>query len=245
MKNTKFLSTLEQIGLSENEAKVYLAALSLGPTTILKIARAAGLQRTNTYNVVDVLKQKGLMSVTVPGLKKLYQAEHPDKLESILESRKVELLRDKPELLALYNLHGNEGALKYYEGLEAVKSIYDKILDPMKPSDYYLVISDMETFFNKDRVYFEAFLKKRIEKKMKTRLLGTRSKESEHMKKYAQNMNHEFKMLPDQTKVSIDTMITPYAVTFFDLRDPVSAISIENKSIIQMQKELFDIIWNS
>ena len=60
MKNEKLQSILKNIGLSETEAEVYLASLSLGPTTILKIARSSGVKRTSVYTIIDALKEKGL-----------------------------------------------------------------------------------------------------------------------------------------------------------------------------------------
>ena len=55
MRDEKLLTILKNIGLSETEANVYLTALSLGPTTILKIARGSGVKRTSVYDVVSAL----------------------------------------------------------------------------------------------------------------------------------------------------------------------------------------------
>ena len=58
MKNDKLVKILENLGLSDNEARVYLASLSLGSTTIMKIAQTAEIKRTTVYSVIDSLKQK-------------------------------------------------------------------------------------------------------------------------------------------------------------------------------------------
>ena len=86
MKNNPLLTTLTTLGLTDHEAAVYLAALSLGPATILKIAKAAEIKRTTVYSVIETLKLKGLVSVEVKGFKSLFVAEDPTKLETILES---------------------------------------------------------------------------------------------------------------------------------------------------------------
>src|SRR3989344_2889997 len=101
MKNSKLLDILNKIGLSEKEANVYLASLSLGPTTILKLARACNIKRTTIYGIVENLKQKGLMSIEQKGLKKIYAPENPEKLEVILESRQLEFKNHLPEFLGL------------------------------------------------------------------------------------------------------------------------------------------------
>lgn len=85
----KNLKTLEEFGLSAEEAKVYMAGLSLGPTTILKLAKTSEVQRTAVYRVVESLRQHGLMKIELKGLKKLYAAESPHNLKRVLEEKNV------------------------------------------------------------------------------------------------------------------------------------------------------------
>jgi hypothetical protein len=51
--------------------------------------------------------------------------------------------------------------------------------------------------------------------------------------------------LPAKTKLSVDIFIVPQRVIIFNLRDPISAIVIENRDTIESQKEIFEILWNS
>lgn len=123
MKKSQIQDFLTELGLTENEAAVYLIGLSLGPTTILNIAKASGIRRTTVYSVVEVLKTKGLMHIEPRGFKQVFVAESPEKLELILEAKRSSLRRMLPELSALYNLKGGESTIKYYEGMEAIKYI--------------------------------------------------------------------------------------------------------------------------
>ena len=104
MKNKKLLQILIDLGLSENEASVYLAALSLGPTTILKIAKTAEMKRTTIYSVIDSLKKRGLINIEIKGFKTLFTAENPEKLETMLDSHREQLRNSLPEFLGMYNL---------------------------------------------------------------------------------------------------------------------------------------------
>lgn len=245
MKNDQIQALLLDLGLTENEAQVYLRSLSLGPTTVLNIAKASGIRRTTVYSVIEILKKKGLVHTEPRGFKQVFVAEHPDKLESMLENKRASLRKMLPELSAMYNLKGGESTIKYYEGLASIKTIYDTILDPLKRGDDYLVIGDMQKFFDMDKEYFNAFFEKRIKSEVRARLIVTDSEQSQHMKKYAKNMNHEVRILPEKTKLSVDAMIVPQKVIIVNLREPLSAVSIENKDTIEMQKELFEILWNS
>ncbi|XOU94176.1 MAG: TrmB family transcriptional regulator [Candidatus Kerfeldbacteria bacterium] len=245
MPDNKLINTLINLGLSENEAKVYFASLSLGPTTILNIARASETKRTTVYSVVESLKEKGLMRLNIKGFKQFYVAEDPNKLESILESRKIQLQNSLPEFSALYNLKGGEGFIKHYEGLEAVKNIYEELLQKVKPTDFYYVFADTEKWYNTDKKFYQKFLEKRAKKNIHIKILTKKSKISIEHKKYSKNYNITSKFLPEKTKLTTNLIITPNKLVTHQLIPPIMAVVIENKSIINTNKQMFDLLWES
>jgi sugar-specific transcriptional regulator TrmB len=245
MQNKQLIATLKEIGLTENESKVYLHTLSLGPTTALSIARSASIQRTTVYTVIESLKKKGLIHTESKGLKQLFVAEHPDRLDMVLEERKNKLKKAFPELLALHNLQGGDSTVKYYEGITAIKSLYDELIAEMNPHEFYLVISDLQKFFDRDRQYVENFLKKRITARIRSRLISTESEQAHYMKKHAKQMDHELRFIPKNRTISVDIVITPHRLTMFNLSEPLSAVSIKNPTIIKAHREMFEIIWDS
>ena len=245
MKNNTLLETLQESGLSENESRVYFAALSLGPATVLKIAQVAELKRTTVYPVIESLKHHGLMHVETKGFKKSYVVERPEKLESVLESRKERFKKLLPEFSALYNLKGGEGFIKYYEGLEAVKNVYDLLLKDAKPHDNHFVISDTSKWYTLDQNYFSRYRERRAKLNLNIKMLLENTKLSREDTKLEKQMGFRIKFLPLGTNLVIDCTITPQRVVIHQLTPPIMAIVIENKSIIQMQQQLFEIIWNS
>jgi len=245
MKNDKLLKILSNLGLSENESKVYLAAISLGPATILQISRASQMKRTTVYSVIESLKQKGLIIVEIKGWKTKFVAENPTKLESIIEKRRQEFKKNLPEFVSLYNLGESGGAIKYYEGLEAVKTVYEDLLKEVKSHDDYLVIGNNAQLFPLDKKFFLKFLKQRAKLNIDTRIILEDTKMAREHKKVQVNFNEKIKLFPKDTKINVNLVIVPHKVVIHQLVPPIMAIVIENKSIIQMQKELFEIIWKS
>lgn len=53
---------LQELGLTEIEAKIYLASLELGTDTVLKIAKKAEVKRPTAYIALDSLFSKGFVS---------------------------------------------------------------------------------------------------------------------------------------------------------------------------------------
>ena len=231
-------------GLSENEAKVYLFALSLGPTTILKISKAAEIKRTTIYSVIESLKKKGLISLQIKGFKKLYTASNPQKLNKIMEAKQQKLKQKLPEFMAVYNFTGSESFIKYYEGLEAVKSIYEDLISDIKTGQDYYVISNTSQWYEIDPHFFKNFLKKRGKLNIKVKML---LQDSLYTRKYLKSKqpNEQIKILPKGTDLNTNLVITPQKVVIQQLNPPIMAMVIENKSIIKMHSELFQILWAS
>ncbi len=249
MKNDNFLSLFEELGLSEHEAKVYLATLNLGPSTILKIAKTAEVKRTTVYSVVESLKQKGLINFEVRGLKTLYAAADPQKLETVLEQKKEKLKSTLPDLSAMYNLKSGESYIKYYEGLNGIKSVYESLLTDIKPHQDYLVFSNADEWLLADKEFFLDFTKRRGElargSDIKIRLLLQDTPAAQEYIKNQSNYFLQVKILPSSTKLTTNLVIIPKKVVIHQMTPPIMAMVIENKSIVQMHKEMFEIIWKS
>lgn len=247
MENNHYLETLQEIGLSEHESAIYFAMVSLGPSPVLKIARASSVKRTTIYSVIDSLKEKGLVRVELKGFKSLFVAESPEKLESILEQRKNKLKIHLKDFMEIYNKGGGETLIKIYEGLEATKSIYNGLLQDIKPGEDYLIVSDMKKAFGIDKEFFDDLRERRAKLPIKVRVLigDSDTQEGQDFKKYERNFNMQTKFLPTGTKLSTNLVITPQRVLIHQLDLPIMAIVIENKSTIKMHQELFEVMWRS
>ena len=245
MQNKALLTILQNLGLSENESRVYLAALSLGPATAISIARAGAINRTTVYPVVESLKQKGLVRLDVRGLKKLYVAASPEMLEQILENRKTEFQKVLPDFLSLYQLEGSESFIKYYEGVAGVKTVYESLLTDVKPHEQYMVIGQQDAWYSADRKYFQKFIERRGKLPINIRLLLKDSTLSREQKKFEKNYNEAIKLLSPKIKLNANIVIIPKKVVLHQLVAPVTAIVIENKSVVQTLQEVFEILWSA
>jgi len=239
------INILKDLGLSDHESAVYLASLSLGPSTVSKIAQNSGVKRTSVYPIIDSLKQKGLINIELQGWKKLYTAENPEKLKFIINNKLNKLEEKLPDFLAIYNLKGGESFIKYYEGIEGIKTVYESFLANYKPHQDYLVISNTEEWQKHDPKYFEDFLKRRSRLKINVRMLLQDEPRAHKLKTKEQELNYKMKILPQKTDLITNMVIVPGKVLIQQLTPPVFGIVIENKSIVQMNRQLFEIIWNS
>lgn len=245
MPKKRFIQTLLDWGLTENEAAVYFSALSLGKTTVSAIATDSGVKRTSIYNIYESLKQKGLMTVEVQGFKQIYVAESPETLKRIIETKKQEFEELLPDFLKVYNVGSTGESIKYYEGVKSVRSAYELLISDLRPGDEYLVISHQEEWYNLDPQFFQKFIEKRANLRLDTKMLLQDSETAKKFQTFQKNYAINVKILPQNTDLHTNLVITKNRVVVQQLSFPVIALVIENKSIIQMHQQLFGIIWNS
>lgn len=241
----KLINTLKDIGLSEKEAVVYMASLSLNSGNVAEISQAAGIKRTTVYSILESLKQRGLIRTDMQGWKAVFVAEHPEKLELIVDQMRSEVRKNLPEFSSLYNLHSSGAFIRYYEGIESVKGVYLDLLKEISPHDDYLIIGDLHKWLEQDHDFFLEFMKRRAKLDINIRILDQESVIAREHKRIERNFNEKIKILPPNFKISTNMVIVPHKVVINQLTPPIMAMVIENESIVQMNRELFEMIWKS
>src|SRR5438105_4390205 len=92
------IQQLERLGFQSNEAKVYLALLNLGQTTVTIVSKAAKINRTTGYDVLERLCSYGVANRSGAGKKRIYIAEPPHRLRQFLDNKKKQAERRLEEL---------------------------------------------------------------------------------------------------------------------------------------------------
>lgn len=92
---------LENIGLANNEIKVYVTLMGLGSAPAGRITENSGIHRRNVYDAIERLVQKGLVGyVTEDGIKR-FQVTGPERLLELISKRKREIEDNEKELESL------------------------------------------------------------------------------------------------------------------------------------------------
>ena len=246
MKNKDFLlKNLIDIGLTDNEANVYFSLLSLGNTSISRIAQNTEIKRTTVYNTMEALLEKGLVRLELTGLKNTYIPEDPSKLKQILDLRAQKFDALLPDLNALYVNKGVEGSVKQYEGLRAIRVLYTQLLNEVGRGEDYCVITDQEKWLGLDQNFFEKFIEKRAALNLNIKLLFTQSIMAQKHKILEKNFNETIKFLPASTRLSINLVITKHKVIIHRLQEPYKAIVIDDPLIVEMHQQHFAVMWDA
>ena len=119
---------LQKIGLTEKEARLYTAALQTGPAPLQQLVQASQLKRATVYDVIESLKNQGLMKTIAKGKRKVYVAEEPQNLFSLLKQKENVLTGIVGQLVALQNTAGEKPSVRIYQGTEGIQEIYNDLV---------------------------------------------------------------------------------------------------------------------
>lgn len=133
--NEQLIASLEELGLSEKESRVYLANLMIGPASVQKIADQANIKRVTTYVILEALINLGLASQSTKGKKTFFTAEEPISLRRLLERKQQQVADQKqhfeellPELNQLKGLPVETPSVKFYDSAEGIRSIMSNFM---------------------------------------------------------------------------------------------------------------------
>lgn len=121
-------NTLEQFGLHGKKAVVYLSALELGSSSVIDIAKKAGIKRTTCYDILMDLEAEGLISETSKGKKRLFVGEDPEKIQRNLRNKERLFAEILPQLQSIHNVRGSKPKIRFYEGKDGLKEVYEDTL---------------------------------------------------------------------------------------------------------------------
>lgn len=123
-----FTETLQKLGLSLNEAKIYEALLDLKEAGVGEISSEANIHRRNVYDTIKRLIDKGLVFPILSKGENLYSPVDPDKLLEFLKEKENHLTKILPELQQKYQQRQGKQEAYIYRGVEGFKNYMRDIL---------------------------------------------------------------------------------------------------------------------
>lgn len=243
------INQLKNLGLSDNEAKVYTAMLELGPATVLDISAKAGVNRPTAYFQIESLKKKGLVSTQTKGKKQIFIAESPEQIEFMIEREKSELDLKKeefqkllPELLSMFNVSDQKPQVRFFEGKEGLMKIQDEFLK--NKSKESISMSSLDDVMNVFPAHPQKYTPRRVQRGIKSRLIYT-SSEGPFLKSDPDLLRETRYVSPEKMPFTLDMSVYDDVVAIANLKGTISGVIIKNQNIADSFRNLLNFIWNS
>jgi HTH-type transcriptional regulator, sugar sensing transcriptional regulator len=244
------LKELQDLGLSEKEARVYLAALELGATTADKLAKHAKIKRPTAYVQLESLMKMGLMSTYEEGKKTMFAPESPELLKRLLASQQ-ESLRTKegdlsrmlPTLMQQFASAGERPVVRFFSGKVGITAMREEVLN-LKRGEEYLILFSRDSLSD---IYSQAelddFSERRAARGIRSRYIYTREggKSSSVLPPDTERRYISPSRLPMQS----DIFVYRNSVSIMALKGPIFGIVIESKEIAESFRAMFSVIWET
>lgn len=244
----KLIPELTGLGLSDKEARVYLANLSLGYSTVQKIAQRSNIKRVTTYVILDGLMQKGLVSQIQKEKKTFFVAEDPANLSRLLEKtereikdRKTHLESILPKLRQIHQLPPERPEVRFYTGKEGMKTISAETLREARRAG-----DEIYGMINLNKVFKVVTPEELAEHSGKRVRLGIKSKVFYSGKQPSVSPLRQQKLIADQYPINADISLLKdklYMISY-ETEKPVGVV-IEEPHIARTLRSLFELAWDA
>jgi sugar-specific transcriptional regulator TrmB len=229
--------SLVKLGLSETEAKIYLALIMKGPSSAVQISKEIDVHRRTIYDNLSILKRRGLVNFKINSNVKYFEATSPEILK-VLHEEKNQILSDILPSLKLNYAHTEKTPeVNVFIGLNANKSIIEEALQT-KQTIYWM---GGGYFFPNVLNYSRKFIEEKI-KKMNIKMIQVDRDNTNELKKIVKKAN--IRLLPKEYSTETGYLVYGNKVAIGIIQGTeVTTVVITSKECSKAYKHYFDIIW--
>lgn len=245
------IDELVSLGLSRAEAAFYVAVLTLGSPTVTQASKAADVTRTNGYEIVDRLVQKGLLNATAEpardGAKRgrpgaVVRANSPEVLRAKweLEGRVIEDLI--PRLTAVAHTEALTPRVRLLEGAAGIRTALFETLDWRGPLRGIFSMRDL--FDVPGTGEMERYVAGRRERGLWLEVVRSRERDFEQVWPTDEGDYRRTRYAPAGTVFTMTTIIGPGSVCVISSRNENFAMVIDSAEYAATQSALWDSLWS-
>ena len=229
---------LKELGLTDNEIKIYLVLLKNGLLNPYKISELTGLHRGYIYDSLERMQEKGVIGVIMKDNKKHFQAISPESLVGLLELKLEGLKNIVPQLKQLMFTDKDETKIALHKGSKVWGTLLKDVLSQIKGGDEILFYGIDETIIEPlEPVYLKRYFSKMKKDGWKEKAI---------VKKGAKKLDIpeiEYKELPSELIGNVVQIIYHDKVALFIAGMPYFLILIENKQVAETYRKQFNHFW--
>jgi len=122
--DANLLITLQNYGLSEKAARVYLTVLELWTSIASTIARRAELNRVTTYTILKDMIKRGYIHEIKKNDISYFSWVSPEIFLKDIENKYIKFKELLPDFLAVTEKFGNTTKVQFLEGNEGLNNLF-------------------------------------------------------------------------------------------------------------------------
>ncbi len=233
---------LEKYGLDNRKVRVYLATLELGEAKAFDISRKAKIERPTTYDLLGKLVEAGFVSYYEKRGVRYFVAEHPERIISRLDERRRSFQQLVPELLSIYNTHVAKPRIKFYDGIEGIKTVIGDTLT-VRNKRLRSILSVVDLFTIPGKKFMDDYVARRVQMKVQLRVLRSRPKEVSEYWPTDPSALRELRYTPAPMVFSMTMYVYDSKVSLVSSKKENFGMIIESEEFAQNFGHLFEALW--
>ena len=235
---TDLVPTLETLGLTKIESKVYLALLENGNQAAGTITKATGVHRRTVYDAISRLIEKGLVSYIQTNTTKRYQAAHPERLQELQNEKIGELQKSMPLLETLFDTQPSRHETVFFRGKKGLKALFD---DQLRQAGSVFMLGATPVAVEQLKYYFPHFDRERVKRKITVRMLfDQRGKGQAYIAKIPLSSSRWINLGKAEDVV---TCVYGDTVSIISFGDNPFGILIREAAVAKRYAATFELLW--
>jgi len=232
------IELLQELGLTLNEAKTYLALLELGQSLAGTIADKAKIHRRNVYDALERLIEKGLVTYVIKSNRKYYEAVNPKKIIDMLKEKLNIAETSLSILLQKYKASKSKQEIIVLQGVGGMKTFLEDI---QKEKKDLFVIGATGKAYARLKLFIHSWFRGMNESKIKIKVLW--NFDALNKKEFTNELKMETKTLPKNFSTPTQIFIYGGKSGVVIWSETPLCILIKNKEITNGFKKYFDFMW--
>ncbi len=238
--------TLNRLGLSRSQSKLYLEFLKTGSANVAQMARALNTSRQAIYLLLPELLDRGLLKEVRPGKRTLYQALPPSQLFALIEDLKARLDAVVPALTNLQVTPAEIPLITIYDSPLSMRDWYRQFLTNVKEGDEFLLYSsgNLENWFKLDPEFYRNYMEQQVKKKTSLLCLLPESKRSEEHKQEVGWSVSEYRYTSQPFSSKVEQWIWRDEVCYQTIQgNATNLIVLKSRPLADFARKQFMEIW--
>lgn len=231
---------LQEIGLSSTETKVYLALLELSSALAGEITKKSEVNRTNVYDALERLIEKGLVTYVISANRKVFEPVNPERLKGMLKEKEERLDSIMQELQAKYDTSKTNEEATIFKGKKGIQSIFEDIIKEKKDLFVYGAESRFADVFP---AYQKDWNKRRAQEKIKVSMIYNEKVKQRKRKEHLPLLKMKF--LPEHYDFPSTIMIYGEKVVTVVWAELPFGFMIKSKENAKSNMNFFEILWKT
>lgn len=231
---------LENLGLTTNEARIYVALSSSGRMSAGTLAKKVDMHRSRTYESLNRLIKKGIVHYVLLNKVHYYEALEPEKLLDVLDDRKEEISALIPQLKLLNSKPESVQRVSAFQGVGGIKSL---LRETLNTNEYVVFGAPERSIELLSSSFWKNYNLKLNANKINTRMIFDDSLRDWSLEVKKINPKTRIKFLEQHFANLTETFVFDDKVIIITWSDEPMGVLMVDKMVADSYKQFFEMLW--